>query len=101
MDFFDPFKSTYFVKKIQELPKMDGKIAIFDPLKSMNLEPTFSNLWDSGGLSKTGFEWEIFSIFYPLKMAYSVKKTQDSLISYSKMCVFSGFFEKSCQNLFS
>jgi hypothetical protein len=92
---------AYSVKKIQELPKMDGKIAIFDPLKSMNLEPTFMILWDSGGLSKTGFEWENFRDFDPLKMAYSVKKSQDSLISYSKMWGFSGFFEKSCQNLFS
>jgi hypothetical protein len=43
-EFFDPLKTTYFVKKIQELSKIDGKIVIFDPLKSTKLVLTFTDL---------------------------------------------------------
>ena len=46
--FFYPLKLTFFVKKIQDCANLGEKNAIFYPIKSMNLEATFTDLWDSG-----------------------------------------------------
>lgn len=45
----DPPESHNLVKKIQDSPKTDGKIATFYPPKTPNSVLTSVRLWDSGG----------------------------------------------------